>query len=380
MQLPLFDLPVSDPAPERPAPLADRPALLADLLDVQQIYLEPDLEARFPRARAILARFPGVERIEVPSHWNIPGLHGNEGSAEQWMQIKRSTLVLGTKKSLSADRNDRSSDFTAPSHASGCALGCAYCYVPRRKGFANPISTFVNIEQIAGYIERHAKRQGLKTTPTTADPDLWVYEIGNTSDCSVDALISDNVHDLIAMARHMPNAKLTFATKYVNRGLLAYDPQKKTRIRFSLMPQTVSRLVDVRTSKIADRIAAINDFDAAGYEVNVNFAPVIHYPGWQADWAALFDQVDAALSPRVKANLFAEIIFLTHNDRLHDVNLMWHPKAEALLWQPDLQETKYSQTGGRNLRYRRTLKSGWVAEMVALMSAHMPYCRVRYAF
>ena len=41
-------------------------------------------------------------------------------------------------------------------------MACAYCYVPRRKGFANPITAFVNIEQVIATIRRHVARQGVK--------------------------------------------------------------------------------------------------------------------------------------------------------------------------------------------------------------------------
>lgn len=191
---------------------------------------------------------------------------------QDWNRIKRTVLVLGIKKSLQARPNCRSSDFVAPSHANGCAMACAYCYVARRKGFANPITTFVNIEQIQRYLKRHAARQGEKSEPNQVDPALWVYEIGENSDCSVDAAICDNVKDLITLFRSIPNAKGTFATKRVNRSLLDYDPQGKTRIRFSLMPQATAQVVDIRTSSITDRIEAVNDFVEAGYEVHLNFA------------------------------------------------------------------------------------------------------------
>jgi len=68
-----------------------------------------------------------------------------------------------------------------------------------------------------------------------------------------------------------------------HRELLAYDPQGKTRIRFSLLPDQIARVVDVRTSSVSDRIAAIDDFVRAGYEVHVNFSPVILYEGWERD-------------------------------------------------------------------------------------------------
>ncbi len=351
----------------------------AQLLDVGMIYYESRV-AEYRRGLEILERFPDAERIEVPSHWQIPGLHGNEGLAEEWVKIKRTVLVLGIKKSLSARPNTRSADFIAPSHANGCALACAYCFVPRRKGYANPITTFVNIEQIVGYVERHAKRQGAKPAPSQTDPHLWVYDIGENNDCSVDAAISDNVRDLIALFRRLPNAKASFATKYVNRDLLNYDPQGHTRVRFSLMPQDIARVVDVRTARIDERIAAVNDFVAAGYEVHLNFAPVIYYENWLSDYRTLFAQVDDTLSDVAKAQLKAEVIFLTHNEQMHEVNMRWHPKAEELLWQPDLQETKLSENGDVNVRYRRGLKGQLVRAFTDALTEAMPYCEIRYAF
>jgi spore photoproduct lyase family protein len=354
-------------------------ALAERLLDIKRIYHEPDIE-RFPRAREVLERFPDAERIGVLSHQAIPGLYGNEGNVEDWVRIKREVLVLGEKKSLSARRNERSSDWIAPSTANGCAMACSYCYVPRRKGYANPITVFTNIDKITGYLERHAARQGPKPEPNQCDPTDWIYDIGENSDCSVDALVSDNVRDLVGLFARIPNAKASFATKLVNPELLSYDPRGGTRVRFSLMPEETSRLVDVRTSKIADRIAALDDFVDAGYEVHLNFSPVIVHEDWLADWAQLLDQIADGTSERTKAQLAAEVIFLTHNEGLHDVNLGWHPKGEELLWRPDLQQLKRSQSGQWNVRYKSPWKRKWVEQLTDLIGEKLPSCRVRYAF
>ena len=371
-----FALPAAPPTPaEMRAAIAAR-----QLLDVGTIYHEPGIEA-FARGRDILARFPHADRHEVRSHWQIPGLHGNEGSAERWVQIKRTVLVLGVRKAFPFRDNGRSSDFVAPGISNGCAMACAYCYVPRRKGFANPITTYVNIEAIQRAISRHATtRPRVRPEPSQVDPSRWVYEIGENGDCSADALLSDNLRDLVTMFRHLPNAKATFATKYVNRALLNYEPRGKTRLRFSLMPPKMSTLVDVRTSRIEDRIEAVNDFVSAGYEVHLNFSPVIVYEGWEADYAALFEQVDDTLNDQSKAQLASEVIFLTHNAGLHEVNLQWHPKAEEHLWRPDLQEVKISNTGGENVRYRHGFKGTLIARFRALLNKHLPYCRIRYIF
>ena len=213
-------------------------------------------------------------------HTNIPGLYGNEGNVRDWVRNKRNVLVLGVKKSLTARQNGRSSDFTAPSTSYGCAMACSYCYVPRRRGFANPITAFVNIEQILGYLERHAGRQGTKLEPNQCDPVDWMYDIGENGDCSVDAMVSDNVRDLVDLFGRLPNAKASFATKLLSHDLLDYDPRGGTRVRFSLMPQATSKLVDLRTTPIAERIAAVNDFVETGYEVHLNFSPVIVHENW----------------------------------------------------------------------------------------------------
>jgi spore photoproduct lyase family protein len=366
--LTLFD---PDPAPSPVPP--------NHLLQIRQIYAEP-AALELPRGRDVLRRFPDAEVVEVPSHWQIPELHGNAGNVDRWVRVKAETLVIGVKKSLSARPNGRSADWIAPSTANGCAMACAYCYVPRRKGYANPITVFTNIEQITGYLRRHAGRQGAKPEANEADPHSWVYDIGENSDCSVDALVSDNVADLVTLFRELPTAKASFATKYVNPRLLDLDPRGRTRIRFSVMPGDDARLLDVRTSRMDDRIAAVDDFVEAGYEVHLNLSPVILREGWEADWTTLLRQLDDELSPAAKAQAAAEVILLTHNRELHEVNLGWHPKAEDLLWRPELQQPKRSQNGQWNVRYRNDVKRAGVERLRQLIEGHAPWLRVRYAF
>ena len=110
---------MSDPSATRSADDLSR------LLQVRQVYAEPAALAS-PRGRQVLARFPGAEVVEVPSHWKIPELHGNEGNVERWVRVKSETLVLGVKKSLTARPNGRSANWIAPSTANGCAMACLH--------------------------------------------------------------------------------------------------------------------------------------------------------------------------------------------------------------------------------------------------------------
>jgi spore photoproduct lyase family protein len=349
------------------------------LLAVREIYAEPSAAAS-PRGRQIIGRFPGARLVEVDSHWRIPGLHGNEGNVARWVRVKGGTLVLGERRSLRTRPNGRSADWIAPGASNGCAMSCAYCYVPRRKGYANPITVFTDIDRIVGHIGRHIARQGPKPEPNQCDPEAWVYDIGENGDCSVDALISDNTADLVHAFRQWPTAKASFATKFVNPDLLALDPRGRTRIRFSVMPPDDSRLLDVRTSPVAERIAAAADFLDAGFEVHFNLSPVVVRPGWEEAWAELLGHLDDVLPDRVKRQAAAEVIMLTHNRELHEVNLGWHPRAEDVLWRPDLQETKRSENGALNIRYAGATKAPAVARLRALVAERAPWLRVRYAF
>ncbi|MFI0510795.1 spore photoproduct lyase family protein [Streptomyces sp. WSLK1-5] len=384
---PLFDLdaltgtPTGD-APARPSrsvsSFRDSPTART-MLPVRTVYAEPAAAASL-RGREILARFPAARVVEVDSHWRIPGLHGNEDNVERWVRVKGETLVLGERKTLTTRPNGRSADFIAPGPSNGCAMACAYCYVPRRKGYANPITVFTNIDRIIGHLGRHIAHQGRKREPNQCDESAWVYDIGENGDCSVDALICDNTADLITAFRRWPTAKASFATKFVNPDLLTLDPRGRTRIRFSLMPATDSRLLDLRTSAVGDRIAAAADFVDAGYEVHFNLSPVVLRPGWQDDWTGILRELDDVLPDRVKRQAAAEIIMLTHNQDLHEVNLGWHPRAEDVLWQPDLQQGKRSQNGADNVRYRDHVKADAVRALRELVSRHAPWLRVRYAF
>ncbi|WP_329041711.1 spore photoproduct lyase family protein [Streptomyces sp. NBC_00178] len=375
----LDDLAAGPGAPGPSGPLFRDSDEARRMLAVKEIHAEAAAAAS-PRGRAIIARYPDAEVIPADSHWRIPELHGNKGNADRWVRIKSTVLVLGEKKTLTVRVNGRSADWIAPGAANGCAMACSYCYVPRRKGYANPVTVFTNIDALIGRLRRHVIAQGPKREPNQCDPAAWVYDIGENNDCSVDALISDNTADLVHAFTRWPTAKASFATKFVNPDLLAFDPRGRTRVRFSLMPQDDSRLLDIRTSPVARRIEAAADFVEAGYEVHFNLSPVVIRPGWEQAWAQLLQQMDDVLPRSVKEQAAAEVIMLTHNRDLHEVNMAWHPRAEDAIWRPEIQQAKRSENGSLNVRYRGTVKAEAVETVRGLVAAHTPWMPIRYAF
>lgn len=110
----------------------------------------------------------------------------------------------------------------------------------------------------------------------------------------------------------------------------------------------------------------------------------------------MFTQLDDVLSSKAKEQLKAEVIFLTHNEKLHELNMQWHPQAEEkYLWRhwddendksknkfglPVIQQRKLSQNGMVNLRYKNNFKAEAIANLKSILSLFLPYCQIRYIF
>lgn len=331
------------------------------------------------RVDEIRSKWPDATMIEVDMHNSIEEM--TTKSPEDWLTAKRDVLVLGIIKTLTNTPNGRSTDFIAPSTANGCLSACQYCYVARRKSTsvagANPLTVFLNIGGIITSIKNHSQTLGAKT-PNQCDPKLWTYDIGCNNDVSLDLHISDNSLQMIR-AFNDGNVKLSFATKSVNlEPLLSVNPNGHTRVRFSLMPEPIRKRVDIRTSTIEERLEAMNVLADHGYEIHANFSPVIIYDGWESDWIALWRLMDQRLSQQVKSQLKSEVIFLTHSKDMHEMNMQWNPSGEELIWRPELMATKFDKPDV--MAYRYDLKKGYLDKFRALMTEHLPYCAIRYAF
>ena len=67
----------------------------------------------------------------------------------------------------------------------------------------------------------------------------------------------------------------------------------------------------------------------SGYK-NVNIAPCYLLRRLPAGLANPFIEMNDVLDDETKKQLATEIIFLTHNEQLHNVNMLWHPTGEAI--------------------------------------------------
>jgi spore photoproduct lyase len=282
------------------------------------------------------------------------------------------------RKSLVIRPSGRSTDFISPSFGHGCLYNCTYCYMKRHKPEGLTVADRKSVTDILTEINSHA---WFDTTekPNQTHEKFITYDIS----CNEDFALHAKYHDwqrIFKFFRDHDLAMGSFATKYVNPKLLEFNPEGKVRIRFSLMPIPYAKILEPNTSKIIDRIRAINDFIEAGYDVHINFSPVIVTDGWLEQYRILFEGVDAIVDRKHKHLVKAEVIFLTHNEEKHLYNVQHELPGEELLWRPDIQEKKISQYGGENLRYKSGYKADRIKEFLELKDEIIPWNTTRYAF
>ena len=279
-----------------------------------------------------------------------------------------------TRKSMLIRPSGRSTDFISPSFGYGCLYNCSYCYMKRHKDTGLDVAT--NTGDILTAINNHAFFTPVDK-PNQTHPQFTTYDIS----CNEDFALHAKHHQwekIFEFFRDHPTAMGSFATKYVNPKLTSFDPQGKVRIRFSLMPQHKSDLHEPYTSKIIDRIKAINTFIDAGYDVHINYSPIIVYDRWLEDYKYLFSLVNNYVEHKDK--VLSECIFLTHNFKKHTVNLQNHPRTEVDLWVPNRQESKVSQYGGENVRYKLNMKSEYIKQFKTIHNQIIPWNTIRYIF
>ena len=279
-----------------------------------------------------------------------------------------------TRKSMQIRPSGRSTDFIAPSFGYGCLYNCGYCYMKRHK--SEGLSVAKNIEDVLTAIDHHSWFADVDKPNQTHD-EFITYDIG----CNEDLALHYKYYDfekIVSFFRNHTLAMGSFATKYVNLKLLNYFPGYKMRIRFSLMPQKYADLLEPGTSKIIDRIRAIDQFVTAGWDVHINFSPVIVTEGWEHEYAALFQLVDKNVE--YNDHVKSEVIFLTHNKDKHEYNLKHGILGEELLWRPAIQEDKVSQYGGENIRYKSGLKEDYIRVFRSLHELIIPWNTIRYIF
>lgn len=299
---------------------------------------------------------------------------------KSYIKAKREGENFRERKTLKVLDNGRSADYIIPNFATGCNVYCSYCYVARNQPYGNPLTIYNNTERIIESVIKHHSKLPAKIS-NQCDSLKWTYDIGEATDCLNYQLIDKT--NLIISKLTEQDIKPTFATKLGNipniNKLVSVEPNS-ARIRMSLMPQPLSSILEVGSSKILDRLKGVEAALNKGYEVHLNFSPIIVYANWIVEYDKLMTLINETLSDQAKSQLKCEVIFLTHEEKLHIENLTVNPEVEKFLHTSYNQEAKVNNRGSNVIRYNRFYKSIFINQFRELLEELMPYCSIRYIF
>jgi spore photoproduct lyase len=162
-------------------------------------------------------------------------------------------------------------------------------------------------------------------------PKELTFEIGSNSDPVLENTITGNLLWTIETFAKEEKGFLTFPTKFnMVEPLLGLEHRGRVVFRMSVNPEEIIRRIELGTSPLGQRIDAVNKMAEAGYRIGLLVAPVVMVGNWKQLYSGLFDILAEKLSPRVKREMFFEVIFMTYSYVHRAINKEAFPNAPDL--------------------------------------------------
>ena len=200
---------------------------------------------------------------------------------------------------------------------------CLYCYLVCNYNKCAYLRLFVNREEMLDKIIRVANKDFAQKGVES------VFEIGSNSDLILENTITGNlVWTINNFANSNQKGFLTFPTKFdMVDNILNLNHNGKIIVRMSVNPDEIINKVEFGTSRLDNRIEAINKLRSAGYKVGILIAPVVFVDNWKEMYLKLIEKLNDMLSEEVKKDLFFEIIFMTYSYVHTKINAEAFPNA-----------------------------------------------------
>ena len=302
------------------------------------IYFEKEVE-NYKLGKELLEKYKDIPKVEIENHNNIEEMRKKSNKEFPYM---KQNLIIGIRKTHKFVENHKTSDFLVPYTSSGCTASCMYCYLVCDYNKCAYLRLFVNREQMLEKIIKTAEK---------ADRDL-TFEIGSNSDLILENSITGNLKWTIENFKNSKKGKLTLPTKFdMVDDILNLDHQGKITIRMSVNPEEIINKVEFGTSRLKERVIAINKLKEAGYNVGILIAPVIMVENWKQLYSDLIKYLKENLSEKVKREAFFEIIFMTYSFVHIKINEEAFPNAIKLY-----QKEQMTGRGKGKYMYKADLK------------------------
>jgi len=276
-------------------------------------------------------------------------------------------IKIQQTKTLVTKDNNNSANCIAPNLIYGCFGGCVdtYCYMSRYNGKRVYVNT--NVDDIFESVVKW--EEGYTKVPDQQDPKYTMVDIAcNTDLVLMQKHLPEPLIDYLKRYDDHPQLNSTMATKYPS--LLKLDVKKfnkKPRVRVSLMPQRFADVLEPKMQKVADRIPEINRLKDLGWEVHVNYSPLVFYKKWKEDYSELFKMVKDIAGVNK-----CEVIALTNH-----ANQMARSSDQA----KELMSLSYEVKNSSGvMRYPLKHKTRLLEEFKELYSQYFDLDTIRYIF
>ena len=195
------------------------------------------------------------------------------------------------------------------SHANGCPYSCTYCYLRLSLRYIEQPVIFSNHDDL----RRETAEFLTNMIPT-------VVSCGSLSDGLAFDPVTNLTKLLIPLFAGQSRHTLLIVTKSVNiQNLLQLQPTPRVVVSFSVNSDTVSSHFEKGAPPPRERLAAARQLKAAGWRIRIRLDPLLPLANWQADYAAVIDEINA-LQPEIVTLLgffyFPGILQYIREDRL----------------------------------------------------------------
>lgn len=281
------------------------------------IYYEPSIE-NYLLGKELLQKYADIPHFPIDNHNNIPEMRQQNNAA--FPQMKKH-LIIATRKTHHYVPNYKVSDFLVPYTSSGCTAMCLYCYLVCHYNKCAYLRLFVNREQMLDKMIKTAEKSDKELT----------FEIGSNSDLILENSITNNLVWTIENFAKSKKGKLTFPTKFdMVDPILDLPGKEKVIIRMSVNPSELIDKIEFGTSRLNQRIEAINKLCEAGFSTGILIAPIILVENWKKLYEELMITLAQKLSPKAKSTVFFELIFMTYSYIHRKINTEAFPHALEL--------------------------------------------------
>lgn len=297
----------------------------------------------------------------IENHNNIEEMRKKEN--KEFPKMKKN-LIIATRKTHKYVENHKVSDYLVPYTSSGCIAMCMYCYLVCNYNKCAYLRLFVNREYMLDKLKKIANKY---------DKNL-VFEIGSNSDLILENTITGNLEWTIENFKDNPKGKITFPTKFdMVDPILDLNHNGKVIVRMSLNPEEIINRVEFGTSRLKNRIQAINKLVEAGYEVGVLIAPIILVDNWKTLYENLLKEMLEQLSNEAKKKVFFELIFMTYSYVHNAINHEAFPNAIELY-----NKDQMTGRGRGKYAYKTQIKEEAKKYMLDLMTQYFPHNEIKY--